>query len=335
MFYLPSGPLPLANSIYNIQKQIEAIPALCCGVPQWPLLIGEYQLGCAWDYAHAQSTVLTPCIRFTAFILIFIVTPYYSMRWSLQFLWYCGKPIIQKVPWSELGITCPSCQIMVVMVCKHWFWILAGIMGCAGVNAVIIKVRERRWRAVSSSTSAARPSNTLADRHQGLTSIRRTPPASPALAMSPLPSSSRSVDPLLISQRTGKTSQTFHKAKCSTCSRTFGATHSLQQHQVSLRHIGIQCSCTQTFATTPALGKHLSNHISSDVSKPDPARGQTTQSSRTITCAVCLSFPEPMMATACGHLFCRDCITRCITTKSECPTCRRYVAVRELRGIYV
>jgi len=44
----------------------------------------------------------------------------------------------------------------------------------------------------------------------------------------------------------------------------------------------------------------------------------------TVECTVCFEkmAPDDCSVTSCGHLFCKDCITSCITKNGECPTCR-------------
>jgi len=52
----------------------------------------------------------------------------------------------------------------------------------------------------------------------------------------------------------------------------------------------------------------------------------------TVECTVCFEkmAPDDCSVTSCGHLFCKDCITSCITKSGECPTCRTSL---QLHGI--
>lgn len=40
-------------------------------------------------------------------------------------------------------------------------------------------------------------------------------------------------------------------------------------------------------------------------------------------CAICLSVPlNPWVVRRCSHVFCKDCIAKCIEVRKECPVCR-------------
>lgn len=47
-------------------------------------------------------------------------------------------------------------------------------------------------------------------------------------------------------------------------------------------------------------------------------------------CIICYEFmPEPVI-TPCGHLFCQDCINKCLSIKKECPMCKSEVKPEQL-----
>ncbi|KAI9229994.1 MAG: hypothetical protein DHS80DRAFT_21754 [Piptocephalis tieghemiana] len=52
------------------------------------------------------------------------------------------------------------------------------------------------------------------------------------------------------------------------------------------------------------------------------------------TCAICLSPPEHMTATSCGHIFCYRCILHSIRYASQCPVCRKRQIRKELVRLY-
>ncbi|KAJ7367145.1 acetyl-CoA synthetase-like protein [Mycena albidolilacea] len=51
-------------------------------------------------------------------------------------------------------------------------------------------------------------------------------------------------------------------------------------------------------------------------------------------CPLCRAFPKGMTSTACGHVFCKSCITDALATRSKCPVCMDRIRSRELTRIY-
>lgn len=53
-----------------------------------------------------------------------------------------------------------------------------------------------------------------------------------------------------------------------------------------------------------------------------------------IKCVICLDTPTDLTATACGHLFCHECITAALrvtsATAGSCPVCRRKATLKSL-----
>lgn len=55
-------------------------------------------------------------------------------------------------------------------------------------------------------------------------------------------------------------------------------------------------------------------------------------------CAICLESlvdSAQRVATICGHLFCKSCITLAIKTTHKCPTCRKKLTLKSIHPIYL
>ena len=53
------------------------------------------------------------------------------------------------------------------------------------------------------------------------------------------------------------------------------------------------------------------------------------------TCIICFEQMTRLAVTPCGHLFCLQCITSCVNTNAQCPTCRQAVKLEQLVEIMV
>jgi hypothetical protein len=53
-------------------------------------------------------------------------------------------------------------------------------------------------------------------------------------------------------------------------------------------------------------------------------------------CSVCLDQPnDPVKLNVCQHVFCKECISKCIITKPTCPLCRDEVSMIDFsKGLY-
>ncbi|XP_057443229.1 uncharacterized protein LOC130735148 [Lotus japonicus] len=52
-------------------------------------------------------------------------------------------------------------------------------------------------------------------------------------------------------------------------------------------------------------------------------------------CPICMCPMVKEMSTMCGHIFCKKCITAAIDAQSKCPTCRKFVTMKELRRVFL
>lgn len=53
-------------------------------------------------------------------------------------------------------------------------------------------------------------------------------------------------------------------------------------------------------------------------------------------CCLCLERRVKTTATMCGHLYCWDCITECVSNSKEpkCPICRQAISLQSLSRLY-
>src|SRR3989338_4043048 len=55
-----------------------------------------------------------------------------------------------------------------------------------------------------------------------------------------------------------------------------------------------------------------------------------------LECAICLSLLQHPRQCKNGHLFCLECLTKCLATKPECPQCRASLTLSDLgRSLFV
>ncbi|ORX99165.1 hypothetical protein K493DRAFT_1667 [Basidiobolus meristosporus CBS 931.73] len=81
---------------------------------------------------------------------------------------------------------------------------------------------------------------------------------------------------------------------------------------------------------------HLSPQASTDTHTTEPlTEGESSENSENnmgIKCSICLDNPQKLTTTFCGHLFCDECIHRCIKTpKKACPVCRKPLTQKKMR----
>lgn len=50
-------------------------------------------------------------------------------------------------------------------------------------------------------------------------------------------------------------------------------------------------------------------------------------------CSICMDYIEKPTLTACGHMFCYDCIKMCLTSKKKCPYCKADLTGKEIMVI--
>lgn len=105
---------------------------------------------------------------------------------------------------------------------------------------------------------------------------------------------------------------------------------SQQRHQQQRQHFYSQ--------NHPASDQHHNvPRAQNDTEKEDDEKDGTVK-----VCEVCfVSFAElkecnvQIVATPCGHIYCRDCICSALSVKSECPHCRTEVRVHDLRRLFL
>lgn len=42
-------------------------------------------------------------------------------------------------------------------------------------------------------------------------------------------------------------------------------------------------------------------------------------------CPICMSLPDQPVATTCGHIFCKECLTTALNQLHYCPLCKNFV----------
>ncbi|KAJ0678458.1 putative Zinc finger, RING-type [Helianthus annuus] len=55
----------------------------------------------------------------------------------------------------------------------------------------------------------------------------------------------------------------------------------------------------------------------------------------TFSCPVCLGPLVEEVATKCGHIFCKACITAATNAQHKCPTCRQQLTNRDFIRVYL
>ncbi|KAF8838950.1 hypothetical protein BDN67DRAFT_825592 [Paxillus ammoniavirescens] len=77
-------------------------------------------------------------------------------------------------------------------------------------------------------------------------------------------------------------------------------------------------------SSIPPEPQELVQHPSNDVIPPVvTAEPSISTVAHRLHCRICQRDPcDDMMATICGHIFCKKCITQAVIAKSECPVCK-------------
>ncbi|CAG9466694.1 unnamed protein product [Pedinophyceae sp. YPF-701] len=65
----------------------------------------------------------------------------------------------------------------------------------------------------------------------------------------------------------------------------------------------------------------LDQEAEGGTAQPPPPRAYTVEES-TLRCPICMSVVQEPFSTPCGHCFCHGCLSRHLSTASNCPTCR-------------
>ncbi|XP_058760847.1 uncharacterized protein LOC131634211 [Vicia villosa] len=77
-----------------------------------------------------------------------------------------------------------------------------------------------------------------------------------------------------------------------------------------------------------------------EVSKPkipeiEPPKETAPLNEPILNCPICMEGFVEEMSTTCGHIFCKTCIKRAISRQRKCPTCRKNLASRGLRRVFL
>lgn len=73
-----------------------------------------------------------------------------------------------------------------------------------------------------------------------------------------------------------------------------------------------------------------------EIVKPDEMKRRSRKrAAEDLICRICYQsmFDRPMLATDCGHVFCRECIGKELKTKTNCPKCNQKTDSKKLRAI--
>lgn len=81
---------------------------------------------------------------------------------------------------------------------------------------------------------------------------------------------------------------------------------------------------------------NLLNEIDKETKPPEEPKPSPEKTKP--TCPICLEQlggDVIMMTTICGHIFCKDCITKVAKTSKSCPTCRKQVNLKKIHAVYL
>jgi len=131
-----------------------------------------------------------------------------------------------------------------------------------------------------------------------------------------------------------------------TCGRRFRSVHGLEHHLESPtklhQFVCIPCMTEFVSILDYSCHKHHYHDQDSDIDDGEEVLSDEASSEATagngdkgLVCRVCLDYPEKVVATACGHLYCRPCILEAIISDGRCPTCRTCLAPYDLRPIFL
>eukprot|EP01120_Amphizonella_sp_Union-15-10_P012494 TRINITY_DN5568_c0_g1_i1.p1 TRINITY_DN5568_c0_g1~~TRINITY_DN5568_c0_g1_i1.p1 ORF type:complete len:253 (+),score=35.52 TRINITY_DN5568_c0_g1_i1:152-910(+) len=54
-----------------------------------------------------------------------------------------------------------------------------------------------------------------------------------------------------------------------------------------------------------------------------------------ITCSICLEGLKNVTASTCGHIFCEECIMKCIRSQGKCPICRTKLTTNNIHPLFL
>lgn len=104
---------------------------------------------------------------------------------------------------------------------------------------------------------------------------------------------------------------------------------------ISFRAVFIICALIQVSSLKST--QHRKSNIANVKLAKIPTNTSTSKAEMTFDCSICLEFKDNdvIVATECGHVFHKNCVSPWILQQGTCPSCRVRVTIPSLRTIFV